>query len=76
MKFKRKKLFVGIILLGILIASTSFFVLKIPFQKLNDFSSNAYLTAEELKEIENSEYFGPFLRVIVKNDELVKASNE
>lgn len=76
MNFKKKRLFAGLVFLGIIVAVASYFVLQIPFQKLSDFSLNGYLTSSELKEIEKSDFFGPFLHVIVKNDEPVKASND
>lgn len=60
----------------IFVTALCFVLFQIPFQKVFDFSSNAFLTSSELSEIEKSDYFGPFLSVRVKNDETIKASNE
>jgi len=76
MVFKRKTFFINFVLLVIFVGALCFVLFQIPFQKMKEFSSNAFLTSGELSEIEKSDYFGPFLRVRVKNDELIKASNE
>lgn len=76
MVFKRKTFIINSVLLVIFITALCFVLFQIPFQKMSDFSSNAFLTSGELTEIEKSNYFGPFLRIRVKNDELIKASNE
>lgn len=76
MVFKRKSLYISLILVIIVALATCFVVFQIPFDKINFFSSSAFLTPSELNEIENSTYFGPFLSIRVKNDDHIRTSIE
>lgn len=66
-KFNLKILFFIVFFIIILIVS-----LNIPFAKIIDFTNNAYLTTSDLKEINKNKIFGPFIKVVLKDDKVIE----
>jgi len=63
-KSKNKTL---ILILFLMVSLVFFIVINIPFSKIINFTNNAYITSAELKDIEKSSFFGPFIGLKVKN---------
>jgi stage IV sporulation protein B len=75
MVLKKKTFYIKFFALLFAVVAVCFVVFQIPFQRINDFCSSTFLTQSELAQIETTDYFGPFLKLRVKNDELIKASS-
>lgn len=64
-KRKRVNFFVILFLLFLLFCIV--ICLNIPFVKIRDFSTNSYATLSEIKNLKNSNYFGPFISVDIND---------
>lgn len=62
-------LFLAIISIAIIICC------NIPFLKIIDFSNNSYITLNELKHLQETDVFGPFIKLKIKDETKQASSN-
>lgn len=52
-----------------------FVILSIPFGDLSNFSNSSFVTLDELNLLEKGEFFGPFISVKVRENQILDVSN-
>lgn len=66
---KKRKLNLKLLLTIIFLIVSFFVCINIPFAKIIDFSNNAIITSSELSSLQNSNVFGPFVSVKLKENQ-------